>query len=239
LRLLQPAQHQSLFFGEDVNLLQDPTQVSPTNSTATKNSFFTNLVGVGTETFDTPSTPVNATAPISVNFPGAGTATITGGGQVATGNDAAGRYAISSPNYLLVNNSNFTITFSSAIAAFGFFGVDIGDFGGRLSLTLTDASKVVSTLTVPHTLGSGGNTSGSILYFGFYDTGDTYKSIKFKNSAVGTDVFGFDSLSVGSLEQVAPSVPEPSTWAMMILSFAGVSFMAYRRRNNVASLRVA
>lgn len=26
-------------------------------------------------------------------------------------------------------------------------------------------------------------------------------------------------------------VPEPSTWAMMILGFAGVGFMAYRRRN--------
>jgi hypothetical protein len=24
-------------------------------------------------------------------------------------------------------------------------------------------------------------------------------------------------------------VPEPSTWAMMILSFAGIGFMAYRR----------
>ena len=26
------------------------------------------------------------------------------------------------------------------------------------------------------------------------------------------------------------SVPEPSTWAMMILGFAGVGFMAYRRK---------
>jgi hypothetical protein len=25
-------------------------------------------------------------------------------------------------------------------------------------------------------------------------------------------------------------VPEPSTWAMMILGFAGVGFMAYRRK---------
>ncbi len=30
---------------------------------------------------------------------------------------------------------------------------------------------------------------------------------------------------------VTPGVPEPSTWAMMILGFAGVGFMAYRRRN--------
>jgi PEP-CTERM motif len=28
------------------------------------------------------------------------------------------------------------------------------------------------------------------------------------------------------------AVPEPSTWAMMILGFAGVSFLAYRRRNS-------
>jgi hypothetical protein len=35
------------------------------------------------------------------------------------------------------------------------------------------------------------------------------------------------------------AVPEPSTWAMMILGFAGIGFMAYRRRNQTASLRVA
>lgn len=29
-------------------------------------------------------------------------------------------------------------------------------------------------------------------------------------------------------------VPEPSTWAMMMLGFAGLGFMAYRRRNNLA-----
>jgi hypothetical protein len=33
------------------------------------------------------------------------------------------------------------------------------------------------------------------------------------------------------------AVPEASTWAMMILGFAGVGFMAYRRRNQV-SLRL-
>jgi hypothetical protein len=27
------------------------------------------------------------------------------------------------------------------------------------------------------------------------------------------------------------AVPEPSTWAMMILGFAGVGFMAYRRQS--------
>ena len=38
---------------------------------------------------------------------------------------------------------------------------------------------------------------------------------------------------------VASAVPEPSTWAMMILGFFGVGFMAYRRRNQSLSLRLA
>lgn len=35
---------------------------------------------------------------------------------------------------------------------------------------------------------------------------------------------------------VVAAVPEPSTWAMMILGFAGVGFLAYRRRYQSATL---
>jgi hypothetical protein len=31
-----------------------------------------------------------------------------------------------------------------------------------------------------------------------------------------------------------PAIPEPSTWAMMILGFAGIGFMAYRRKSKPA-----
>lgn len=31
-------------------------------------------------------------------------------------------------------------------------------------------------------------------------------------------------------------VPEPSTWAMMILGFCGIGFMAYRRKTKPASM---
>ena len=36
---------------------------------------------------------------------------------------------------------------------------------------------------------------------------------------------------------VLSAVPEPSTWAMMILGFFGVGFMAYRRKSQ-GSLRL-
>lgn len=38
---------------------------------------------------------------------------------------------------------------------------------------------------------------------------------------------------------VAGAVPEPATWAMMIMGFAGVGFVAYRRRNQASALTVA
>jgi hypothetical protein len=39
--------------------------------------------------------------------------------------------------------------------------------------------------------------------------------------------------------QIIPKVPEPSTWAMMMLGFAAIGFMAYRRRNQTVGLRTA
>ena len=37
---------------------------------------------------------------------------------------------------------------------------------------------------------------------------------------------------------VSPSVPEPSTWAMLLLGFAGIGFMAYRRKSKPALMAV-
>jgi hypothetical protein len=42
---------------------------------------------------------------------------------------------------------------------------------------------------------------------------------------------------VGALE-LSDAVPEPSTWAMMILGFAGIGFMAYRRKSKPALMAV-
>jgi hypothetical protein len=48
----------------------------------------------------------------------------------------------------------------------------------------------------------------------------------------GTE-FGATDWASSSVSSVSP-VPEPSTWAMMILGFFGVGFMAYRRKSNPA-----
>ena len=47
--------------------------------------------------------------------------------------------------------------------------------------------------------------------------------------------YGSDSLTLLSTTvTLAGAVPEPSTWAMMLLGFAGIGFMAYRRKSKPA-----
>jgi hypothetical protein len=41
------------------------------------------------------------------------------------------------------------------------------------------------------------------------------------------------------LHEVAGAIPEPTTWAMMIIGFFGVGFMAYRRQNKGLGFRMA
>jgi hypothetical protein len=222
------------FFGEDV---QGPPNMDPntapfTNANTAASNFLSNLTGVGTETFESFAT--GTTAPIALTFPGAGTATLSGAGvSVFSGNDGLGRYPHSGTQYIETSSASFSIGFSSPIAAFGFYGTDIGDFGGRLTLTLTDAMGNVSVLTVPNTIGSSGNTSGSNLFYGFYDLGDTYTSITFGNNSGGADVFGFDDMTVGSLQQVTPT-PLPGALPLFASGGGLLGFLSWRRKRKAA-----
>jgi hypothetical protein len=47
--------------------------------------------------------------------------------------------------------------------------------------------------------------------------------------------WGVDGVSF-NITSVNGAVPEPSTWTMMILGFAGVGFMAYRRKDSTPAL---
>jgi hypothetical protein len=68
---------------------------------------------------------------------------------------------------------------------------------------------------------------------------DPAHNAAFAFNPFATDTY-FITLSVGdlSISETVTAVPEPATWAMMILGFLGVGFMAYRRKGNV-SLRLA
>lgn len=213
------------FFGSDAN----PSQNTPTahpNSDATRAQFLANLQNPGTESldgFDPGTTAVNA------NFNNGVTASLTGG--VIQNFSSAGRFAISSPNYYNTATSQFSINFSSAISAFGFYGTDIGDVGGTLSLTLTDALGNQTSLNV-----GGLPDNGSVLYFGFYDTGNTYTSISFNNTDSG-DNFGFDDFTVGTATQVVPTVPLPASLPMFGAAILVLGAASYGMRRGKAAAR--
>jgi hypothetical protein len=68
------------------------------------------------------------------------------------------------------------------------------------------------------------NTSGTYqLVFGVSNYGDT----SFQSG------LAFDGMTVGG-RAITDAVPEPSTWAMLLLGFAGIGFMAYRRKSKPA-----
>jgi hypothetical protein len=115
---------------------------------------------------------------------------------------------------------------------------------GVLSQTFSDVAGQ-QLLISGWVAGDGSSPSGVRFIF----DGTTYVSMNpipnqawteysFDVTATGTDTFGVaftDNRSFAGLDSFSvtnvSAVPEPSTWAMMILGFASVGFMAYRRKS--------
>ena len=74
------------------------------------------------------------------------------------------------------------------------------------------------------------HTSNPLLDLNFFDNGGLFKlqstvdPVGFPQNGVALDTFSVTAVS---------AVPEPSTWAMMILGFVGVGFVAYRRKDRI------
>jgi hypothetical protein len=117
-------------------------------------------------------------------------------------------YQISSdPNVL-------TITFAPTTA----FGLDFSTFNkGPAAFELSNSFGT----TVDPTLGFENSQ-----FIGFVST-DMLSSLTLTVSST-------ESWVVTDVTTAVAAVPEPSTWAMMLLGFAGVGFMAYRRKSKPA-----
>ena len=134
----------------------------------------------------------------------------------------------------LITNSQLASPWGIALAPSGF-----GQFGG--DLLVGNFSLVASEINAfnPNTgafvgsipIDTGANGPGGLwsLIFGNGGSGGDANTLFFTDGINGEAHGLFGSLS---------AVPEASTWAMMLLGFVGVGFMAYRRKSKPA-LRLA
>jgi hypothetical protein len=109
--------------------------------------------------------------------------------------------------------------------------VNVPNWGPGDNYTFDDLfPQTVSTYGIMASTGTGAN---EIVYvIGEDSNGDVFFHVQASPYSYVTDYGTFSTT-------VVAGVPEPSTWAMMILGFAGIGFMAYRRRNKAPMLRVA
>ena len=223
------------FFGEDLNTGETTRLASTPNADAANAAFLAALSGVGTEDFE--SYANNTNLPLAISFAGSSgsiTATLSGSGFIqdlpGTGT-SAGRYPISGTKYLQNVNAGssgdaLTITFSTAVAAFGFYGTDFGDFNGVTELKLTNGTT--ETVSIGNSTNIAG---GAALFFGVIDTTHTFDQITFRNTnPSGGDFFGFDDMTVGDLQQVVVPVPPAAGLGFALL--AGLGILRLRRRKN-------
>jgi hypothetical protein len=153
------------------------------------------------------------------------------------------------PFVIPVNQFGVTTVYSIANSAFGEAPATAGQLvfngsgGATYTYTFTEGDNIRDHAT------TGFNESAPNIYatmdFGSGDHLDvqqivlpvafgtqTLMSIDF--SYVGDTVPGDGEAFLAALTTNVAAVPEPSTWAMMILGFFGLGFMAYRRKSKPA-----
>jgi hypothetical protein len=129
-------------------------------------------------------------------------------------------------NWLLLTPEDGT-----AFNLFSFRGQLFNNTDQLVTVTITGQHGTAFNFTITE--------NGNFGPYGFQakqDSNEYIKSVLITGGGAGfaeLKQFGF-----GLDMSLNAAVPEPSTWAMMILGFAGVGFLAYRRRGQGQALRL-
>ena len=113
--------------------------------------------------------------------------------------------------------STMTISFASAIDSFGFYVTGLQtNLVPQETVTFSDGSTQV--INVPNAINGGG------AFIGFTDIGKSIVSVTYNAT---NDIVSIDDIRYGN---AAPAVPEPSTYAMMLLGLGVAAFVARRQK---------
>ncbi|OYW46017.1 MAG: hypothetical protein B7Z33_09595 [Sphingomonadales bacterium 12-68-11] len=130
--------------------------------------------------------------------------------------------------YLSHPSGWMTFTFDNPINAFGVVvtGLQASLVGGATWVQFNDGAE--QSIYLPAVEGGGG------AFIGFTNLASSFSSVSFYSRS---DILGFDDLRFGFVQPGggAGAVPEPATWAMMILGFAviGGALRSHKRREKL------
>jgi hypothetical protein len=157
----------------------------------------------------------------------ANVAVVTANGSASINAATSGKPPVTTP----INTLWITPEDGTAFNLFSFRGAVFTNADQDIKVTITDQFDSIFTFTITQ--------NGDFERIGFEakpGTGETIKSIRIDGLGAGFDYF--KQLGFGYQPDNTPAVPEASTWAMMLLGFAGVGFLAYRRRSQGQPLRL-
>lgn len=238
LSWIVPAHAYLIYFGEDLkdDYTNNATRLASFPlATAAQSDFLAHLDTPVVENFE--KFEDNDKGPLDLQFGGV-TATLTGNGLIRTipvgETNPENRYATSGTNYWSVVTSNtqnkgFEIEFSTTAAAFGFHGIDIGDAGGRLMLSLFNGdTPILPPFVIDHTLNRKAN--GAVFYYGLIaqNSAELFNRVSFsltdvKPGDTTNDGFAFDDMTIALADQV--HIPEPASGALMLIGLSGILWL--------------
>lgn len=216
------------FFGEDLNG-RPLSRIPFPNATAANVSFLAALSGSSTDTLEEliPGT----LTPLALTFSGISSTILNGGNSVVSsstsGTDGFGEFPTSGNIYIAADpNSPLSITFSSPITAFGFFGTDIGDSASaHLNIVFSGTNpSVIQTVNNTLTSGRGSQADGSVLFFGYINTAAPFTNVLITSpgNTTASESFGFDDPVIG-VAGTTTLVPEPASLLLLISGFTALS----------------
>lgn len=122
---------------------------------------------------------------------------------------------VAGANFLSLFGGTATFTFSTPINSFGFYVTGLQtNLVPQETITFTDGSSQV--INIPNAINGGG------AFVGFTDIGKSISSVTYSAT---NDIVAIDDVRFG----VAAAVPEPSTYAMLLLGL-GLTGFAVRRQ---------